>query len=234
MGAMGLLTLAALVWICVHVGIAGTAVRRTIAGRIGDGVFRGLFSVLSVAAISFLVVSYQRAHHARFVPLWSAPAWLGWVLIALMAAAFVLLVGSVSVPNPTAVGGERQLGLEPRGVLRITRHPMLWSFAIWSAVHVVGNGDLVSLLFFGAFGITALVGMPSIDRKVARRDPAGWSRLARSTSIVPFAAILGGRNHLVLREIGWIPPTAGLALGAALLTLHPWLFGAAPLPGGSW
>ena len=234
MGAMGLLTLAATTWVCVHVGIAGTAVRRRIAGRIGDAAFRGLFSVLSVAAISFLVVSYQRAQRARFVPLWTVPGWLGWVLVALMAAAFVLLVGAVSVPNPTAVGGERQLGLEPRGVLRITRHPMLWSFAIWSAVHVVGNGDLVSLLFFGAFGVTALVGMPSIDRKVARRDPAAWSRLARSTSIVPFAAILGGRNRLVLREIGWVTPAAGLALGAALLTLHPWLFHAAPVPGGSW
>ena len=234
MGATGLLTLAAMVWICVHVGIAGTGVRRSIAGRIGDGAFRGLFSVLSLAAISFLVVSYQRAHGTGFVPLWSAPVWLGWVLIALMAVAFMLLVGSVSVPNPTMVGGERQLGAEPRGVLRITRHPMLWSFAIWSAVHVVGNGDLVSLLFFGAFGITALVGMPSIDRKVARRDPAGWSRLARSTSIVPFAAILGGRNRLVLREIGWVAPIAGLALGAILLTLHGWLFHAAPMPGGGW
>ncbi len=234
MGEMGLLTLAAATWIGVHVGIAGTGVRRRVAGRIGDGAFRGLFSLLSVAAISFLVVSYQRAHQVRFVPLWTAPAWLGWILIVLMAAAFVLLIGSVSVPNPTAVGGERQLGLEPRGVLRITRHPMLWSFAIWSAVHVVGNGDLVSLLFFGAFGITALVGMPSIDRKVARRDPAAWSRLAGSTSIVPFAAILGGRNRLVLREIGWIAPAAGLALGAALLALHPWLFHAAPVPGGSW
>ncbi len=233
MGATGLLALAAIAWVCVHVGIAGTAVRRAVAGRIGDGGFRGLFSVLSVAAISFLVVGYQRAHRGGQVLLWSAPAWLGWVLVALMAAAFVLLVGSVSVPNPTAVGGERQLGVEPRGVLRITRHPMLWSFAIWSAVHVVGNGDLVSLLFFGAFGLTALIGMPSIDRKVARRDPAGWSRLAQRTSIVPFAAILGGRNRLVLREIGWIAP-AGLALGAALLALHPWLFHAAPLPGGGW
>ena len=119
-------------------------------------------------------------------------------------------------------------------MLRVTRHPMLWSFAIWSAVHVAAEGDLVSLLFFGAFGVTALLGMPSIDRKVARRDPAGWSRLAARTSVLPFGAILGGRNRLVLREVGWVVPLVGLGLGGALLALHPWLFHAAPVPGGSW
>ena len=232
MGGIGLLTLAAAGWIGVHAGIAGTGVRRSIAGRIGDAPFRGVFSLLSVAAIAFLVASYRRAH--LFVPLWSAPAWLDWILLPLMAAAFVLLVGSVLVANPTAVGGERQLQREPRGVLRITRHPMLWSFAIWSAVHVVGGGDLASVLFFGAFGATALLGMPSIDRKVARRDPAGWSSLAERTSVLPFGAILGGRNRLVLREVGWIVPLAGLGLGVALLALHPWLFHVAPVPGGSW
>ena len=118
-------------------------------------------------------------------------------------------------------------------MLRITRHPMLWSFAIWSSVHVAGSGDLVSVLFFGAFGVTALLGMPSIDRKLQRRDPAGWSRLAARTSVLPFAAILGGRNRLALREMRWVVPL-GIGLGAALLVLHPWLFHAAPVPGGGW
>ena len=233
MDGIGLLTLAAGCWIGVHAGIAGSAVRRGIAGRIGDGPFRATFSLLSVAAITFLVLSYRRAGRDGSVPLWSAPAWLDWILVPLMAAGFVLLVGSVLVGNPTAVGGESRLQQEPRGVLRITRHPMLWSFAIWSAVHVAGSGDLVSVLFFGAFGVTALLGMPSIDRKLQRRDPAGWSRLAARTSVLPFAAILGGRNRLALREMRWVVPL-GIGLGAALLVLHPWLFHAAPVPGGGW
>ena len=114
-------------------------------------------------------------------------------------------------------------------MLRITRHPMLWAFATWALVHVVGNGDLASLLFFGAFGATALVGMPSIDRKLAHRDPAGWSRLAATTSIVPFAAIVARRNSLALGEIGLVVPLAGLALWVGLLLSHPWIFGVSPL-----
>ncbi len=231
MSSLGLLSLAALLWIGVHVGIAGTRVRQAVAGRIGEAGFRGVFSLLSVAAITALVVTWKRARAAGSEPLWTAPHWLGWLLVLLMAPAFVLLVGSVTVPNPTAVGGERAIGQEPRGLLRVTRHPMLWSFATWSAVHVVGNGDLVSLLFFGAFGITALAGMPSIDAKLAQRDPQGWARLRQATSILPFGAILAGRNRLAVREIGWIAPAAGLALWVLLLLFHPRLFGVSPLPG---
>ena len=231
MSGLGPLTVAAALWVGVHVGIAGTSVRRAVAGRIGEAGFRGVFSLLSVAAITALVVTYKRARLAGSEQLWTAPHWLGWILVLSMAPAFVLLAGSVARPNPTAVGGERALEQEPRGLARVTRHPMLWSFATWSAVHVVGNGDLVSLLFFGAFGVTALAGMPSIDAKLAQRDPQGWARLRDATSILPFGAILAGRNQLALREIGWIAPAAGLALWALLLVVHPRLFGVSPLPG---
>ena len=39
--------------------------------------------------------------------------------------------------------------------------------------------------------------MPSIDAKLARRDPATWLALSAATSIVPFAAIAQGRNRFV-------------------------------------
>ncbi len=92
---------------------------------------------------------------------------------------------------------------------------MLWSFAIWALVHMLGNGDAASMLFFGAFLVTALAGMPSIDAELARRDPEGWARLSAGTSILPFGAIAAGRNRLALREIGWVPPVVGLVLWAA-------------------
>ena len=74
---------------------------------------------------------------------------------------------------------------------------MLWSFALWAAVHIIGNGDTAAIVFFGAFLVTALAGMPSIDAKLARRDPAAWQALSAATSIVPFAAIAQGRNRFV-------------------------------------
>jgi uncharacterized membrane protein len=155
--------------------------------------------------------------------LWSAPAWLRWVLAILMLPAFVLFMASHK-RNPTAVGN-KGLGEEPRGIQRVTRHPMLISFAIWALMHVIGNGDTASLVFFGAFLVTAVAGMPSIDAKLARRHGAAWEGFAAKTSILPFGAILAGRNRLVLAEIGWMPPVIGFVLWAALLHFHRGIFG---------
>jgi uncharacterized membrane protein len=217
-----LLIIAALLWVGVHVGIAGSATRAAMIARIGEIPFRILYSVLSFGAIGLLVNAWGGAETAA---LWFAPGWLRMVLALLMWPAFVFFVASVTTPNPTAVGGERLLETEPRGITRITRHPMLWSFAVWAAVHMLGNGDTASLLFFGAFLVTALMGMPSIDAKLAARAPAAWPALAAKTSILPFGAILAGRNRLVLREIGWLPPLIGTLGWLAILHLHPRLFG---------
>jgi uncharacterized membrane protein len=144
-----------------------------------------------------------------------------------MLPAFVLFMASHK-RNPTAVGN-KGLGEEPRGIQRVTRHPMLMSFAIWGLVHVLGNGDTAALVFFGAFLLTAAAGMPSIDAKLARRHPAEWPAFAAKTSIIPFAAIAQGRNRLVLSEIGWMPPVVGVILWAALLHFHRSFFGVPPL-----
>jgi uncharacterized membrane protein len=97
-------------------------------------------------------------------------------------------------------------------------------------VHIQGNGDLASTVLFGAFLVTALAGMPSIDAKLARRDPGRWAGLAAVTSIVPGAAILAGRAHLKLFEIGMIPLVGGLVLWVLLLGAHPHVIGVSPLP----
>ncbi|MCL2428505.1 MAG: NnrU family protein [Alphaproteobacteria bacterium] len=224
---MALLILAALIWIGLHRGIAGTGLRAVIAARTGENGFRGLFSAISIAAIVFLLWSYRRAETTA---LWFAPGWLRWLLVFAMLPAFLLFVASVSAPNPTAVAGVGHGPSPVRGMQRVTRHPMLWSFAIWATVHLVGRGDTASIVFFGAFLVTALAGMPSIDAKLARRDPASWAALARDTSILPFGAIVADRNRFAPGEIGWVVWVGGIVGWIALLALHKLLFGVAPIP----
>ena len=224
--AMIPLSAAAVVWVGVHAGIAGTAARRALVGRIGEVGFLSVFSLASVAAIAWLVGTWK---DAPVTALWSVSSAVQWLLVLAMLPAFILFISSVAVRSPTMVGGT-VTDDGPRGLLRVTRHPMLWSFTLWSAVHVIANGDMASLIFFGAFGVTSLVGMPSIDAKVAARDPAGWRRFAAVTSIVPFAAIAAGRNHLVLREIRWVV-LAGAVAWAAMLYAHPWIIGVPAVPG---
>ncbi len=211
------LALAAGLWVAIHVGIAGTALRGVLVRRIGENGFRGVFSVLSVVSIALLCVAYARAPTRM---LWFAPTSLLWLLALLMVAASVLMVGSVLTRNPTAIGGD---GAEIRGIFLLTRHPMLWSFSIWAFVHIVGNGDLASVLFFGAFLVTSLAGMPSIDAKIAKRNPPAWHALAATTALVP-----GGRGWPLAR-IGATPFLAGAGLWVVLFLAHPYVVGVSPV-----
>jgi len=212
---------AAALWVGLHVGVAGTRLRDSAVARLGgEGRFTLLFSVGSVVSITLLVLAWQ---NAPFILLWQVPGWLRWLIAIAMLPAFILFVASVTAPNPTAVAGKME-GM-PRGITRITRHPMLWSFAIWAGAHVLGNGDLASLVFFGAFLLTAGLGMPSIDSKIARRDPALWEKLSKQTSIMPFGAIFSGRMMVDFDEIGWVPPVVGTAAWLALLIFHRLIFG---------
>ena len=224
---MPLLIVAACIWIFIHLGLAGTRLRDVVARRIGEGPFRIVFSALSIGAIMFLVQAWKAAPTTL---LWVAPDWLRWFLILAMLPAFVLFVASVSGRNPTMIGPAEAAASAAYGMIRVTRHPMLWSFAIWAAVHIVGNGDASAIVFFGAFLITALAGMPSIDAKLAHRDPVIWQALAATTSIVPFAAIAQGRNQFVLNEVGWLRPVIGMITWVVLLVVHPLLFGVSPIP----
>jgi len=222
------LLVAAVAWVAVHVGVAGTRLRDRIVARIGEGPFRGLFVLASFALLGWLAWSYGAAGPVRV--LWHAPRWLAVAMMLLMLPATLLLVASVSMPNPTSVAGKHALDApNPAvGLLRVTRHPMLWAFALWGLVHLVVIGTLSMAVLAGAIIATALAGMPSLDAKYARRKPDRWPAFAAATSVVPFAAIAQGRNTLVLSELGWWRPLLALVLWLALIALHPWAFGVDP------
>ena len=226
--AFASLLAAAVLWVAVHIGVAGTRVRDGIVGRIGEGPFRGLFVLASFVLLGWLAWSFGHAGPVR--QLWIAPRWLAVAMMLLMLPALLLFVGSVTTPNPTAVAGRRALEADNPavGVLRVTRHPMLWAFALWGIAHLVVLGTASAAVLTGAIIVTAFAGMPSLDAKYARRHPQRWPAFAGATSILPFAAIAQGRNRLSLSELGWWRPLLAVVLWAALIALHPWAFGVAP------
>ena len=223
------LALAALAWFLLHAGVAGSGLRGLLVQRFGEKAYRGGFSLASVASLWWLVSEYRGA---PFHPLWVTPQLLVFVPLLLVPVACVFLVGAFTVPSPTSVGGERHLEqAEPaRGLLRVTRHPFLWSVVLWAAAHLLVNADLGSLLFFGSLGLTALRGAYDIDRKRRRSHPVEFERFERVTSNLPFAALASGKARLVLREV-WLPLLLGLALALGAIALHPHFFGASVVPG---
>lgn len=219
--------LASFAFVGGHLGLSSAPARGWLVARLGEKGFQGLYALLALLALGAMIAAYiQASHH---VYLWlPGPGLRHWPLLV-MPLALVLIAGGVRVPNPSATGMEGVLDrAEPaQGVLRITRHPVMWGVGLWAAVHILANGDLASLLFFGGFLVTALGGAWHLDRRMVTTEGERWQRFAAKTSFVPFVALLTGRQRWVWIEWRW-PAAWGLGLFAILLLLHAHLFGVRP------
>lgn len=220
MDPIALLVVATAAFVLTHL-VSATPLRANLVAALGEWPYRGLYSAAAFVTLGWMIWALV---HAPREPLWN-----GWRLLPVIVMPFALiLVATGYRRNPTMVGADALLKSEDpaRGMIRITRHPIMWGIMLWAAAHIAANGELRSLVFFGGFLLVALFGTLSLDRR-KRADP-NWPRFAAATSHVPFVAIAQGRNHLIWREIGWTRPLIGLAAYAVLLALHPWLFGARP------
>jgi len=172
-----------------------------------------------VVTFAWLLMAYW---HAPTVPLWPRQRWMTLFPVVVMPFATILLIAGYTTPNPTTVGMERFARADDPapGILRVTRHPVMWAIGLWSISHLVANGDLRSLLFFGAFAALSLGGTVLIDRKKQLALGSHWARLAEVTSNVPFAALAAGRTRLRGRDISLLRVIAGLLLYAVLYNGH--------------
>lgn len=220
-------------FVLIHIGISATGARAALVARIGEGPYRAVFALVSLALLVWLIQGFGAMRADPFdplnEPLWSPPAWLRWPGVALSILGVTLVVGGLFSPGPTLAGFEKR-GLsrpEPAyGMLRITRHPFLWGVALWAAGHLLVNGERFALMLFGALGLMVLFGARSIDRKGRARDPEAFARFEAVSSNVPFAAIVQGRNRLALGEIG-LPVVVGLAAAFLVAFAHRWAIGVA-------
>lgn len=227
-GTIGDLILATLIFVGGHFVLSSTPLRGAIAGRIGEYPFMGLFSALSVAVLMWMIRAYGEA---PFVEIWVMAGWMRWLPVALMLVASVLVVASVTTPNPTAAGMPVSFAAAgPKGIIKVTRHPMMWGAGLWALSHMLPNGDLASLIFFGGMAVLALWGTVLIDAKKKDRLGPHWETLAAQSSNLPFAAVIEGRVTVSMNEIGWWRVALGIILYAALLHFHEAVIGSAVLP----
>ena len=184
------LLLAAIFFTGIHLGVAGTTIRDRAIVALGQSGYRVAFSIATVVGLAWLVMAYNRA---PYVVTWGMLEWWKPFAIILMLPASLLVVIGLTTPNPTAIAQENRLAQPPQGIVRVTRHPFLTGVGLWALVHLIGLGDVASLVFFAVWAVIALAGTVSIDRKRQRLfGAAAWEPFAAQTSIVPFAAIAAG------------------------------------------
>ena len=169
--------------------------RAPLVARIGERGFLALYSLVAFATLGWLVWAFRAAPPTT--PWWPVGDGLWAIVSAAMLVASVLLVGSL-VGNPALpTGGEPVRAPDAaRGVFAVTRHPMMWSFALWGLCHVAVMPTAANAVLAGSIVVLALVGAALQDRKKERLQPDVWPQWEVRTSYWPFAAIAAGRARL--------------------------------------
>ena len=203
--------------------------RSGLVARIGERGFLLVYTITAAATLGWAVQVWKVVPIDR---LWLAPTWLHWVCVGLMAFAAVLFVGSVTAPNPSLMGqnpSTMPAGGPPRGVQRITRHPMMWSFAIWGVVHIILSADSRTIVLASGIIVMALFGAAMQDGKKQAQNPA-YADHMKATGFVPFSAQLAGRAPWGSAAPGAVAIGGGLVLWALLVWGHPLVIGLSAWP----
>ena len=194
---MEMLLLACAVFLATHF-MPSTPLRGVLVKSLGQWGYTGLYSAIAFGMIGWMSWAYARA---PIEPLWPGVRWLPTLV---MPISFVLLACGLFANNPTIVGMYRLLkNADPaRGIIRVTRHPVMWAFLLWALAHLLARGDMRSLVFFGTFAVLASAGTLLMDRRKQQSLGENWARFAAVSSNLPFLAILQGRNNFKASEIG--------------------------------
>ena len=210
---MTLLVAATLAFLATHF-VTSTPLRPALVRVMGEWPYRGVYSLVAFVTLGGMIWAYTQTPRELLFTGWrNAP-------YVVMPVVFVLIACGYW-RNPTMVGADRLLKSEDpaRGMIRITRHPLMWGIMLWAASHIVARGDTKSLVFFGGFFFLSLVGTVLMDAR--KKSNPDWPRFAAVTSNIPFVAIAQGRNRIRWREIGWLRPAVGLAVFFLVLLVHP-------------
>lgn len=187
--------------------------RKPIAGRIGERAFLGLYSLVAVVTLGWLVIAYRAAPRQELW--WPIAEWV-WAIASLVTlVASILLVGSL-FGNP-ALPGPRAAKAAPvvaRGVFAITRHPMMWAIALWGAAHIAVFPTSPNIILSGSIIVLALGGAALQDLKKLELQPEIWEAWEEETSFWPYGAEAVDKAGFAATWPGW-----GVTIGGVLLWL---------------
>ena len=209
------LFLSAIAFVGLHF-LLSHPLRASLVGRLGEKGFQGFYSVQSLLTFGLMIYFYRAI--GREPPVWTAGEWVWAVAALVMWLGAILFVGSF-LGNPALPGARLDRGKVPGGVFAITRHPMMWGFATWAAVHLAVIGTAKAMVFDGALILLAIAGSIGQDAKKEKLMGERFHEWAAQTAFVPFS-----------RGVAW-PGTAAFIGGTLLFLVATWLH---PFPVGIW
>jgi len=196
--------------------------RAPLVGMLGEKGFMGLYSVVALACLYWMGEAFKQASPVAL----GGSGVVGWLIAStLTLIAVILLFGSFrGNPALPAPGADKLAATrEPSGVFVVTRHPMMWSFALWAVSHIVlwwsWRTNIVAL----AILVLALVGAHLQDRKKEALMGGAWASWEAKTSYWP--------RWGKLLSVGWILWLSAIVAWLALTWMHLQIAG---IPAGAW
>ncbi len=141
--------------------------REATIASIGEGKWKGLYSLVSLVGLVLLVWGYSQARDSAPI-LYSTPDWGPHLASLLVTIALILLVAS---------------NLPAGKINQAVKHPFLVAVKVWAFAHLIANGDLTSVLMFGSFLAFAVVNRIAVKRR-GEPNPVSVSSSSDILSIV--------------------------------------------------
>jgi len=192
---MAMLILGLVIFLGLHsTRIVAEDARGKAIARIGEGPWKGIYSLLSLIGLVLIIWGFARERFDA-ATLWAPPVYIRHIAITLMLASLILLGGYIFKKSHIATA---------------VHHPMAWSVVVWAAAHLLANGSTADLVLFGAFLVWSAADLVSAydrDRRKAIVYPAPeWSATIGAVvlGVILWAVLIGGL-HLWLFGVS---PTA--------------------------
>ncbi|HEY9729097.1 MAG TPA: NnrU family protein [Chroococcales cyanobacterium] len=206
----------------VHSGLA--ALRSWGEQRIGPRLYRILFALFSLPLAVVLII-YFFNHRYDGLQLWQIQGSPGiqpvvWILSAI---SFLFLYPATFNLLEIAALEKPQVHLYETGIIRITRHPQMVGQVIWCIAHTLWIGTTFTLLTSVGLVLHHLFAVWHGDKRLLARYGDAFEAVKARTSVIPFLAILQGRQTLKLEEF-IRPAYLGVTIFVGLLWwAHPLL-----------
>jgi uncharacterized membrane protein len=149
---LAIMILGLVLFIGTHLVTTRREQRAALIGRMGEGGYKGLYSLVSIIGIALIAWGFARYRATGWIDVWYPPAWTRHLAVALILPAIIFFVAPYS----------------PGRIKTALKHPMLVGIKLWAVAHLIANGDLGSIVLFGSLLAWAVVDRISLKR---RTDP---------------------------------------------------------------
>lgn len=184
---MTLLVLGLVLFLGTHAFSMARGRRAALIGRIGEGPYKGLYSLVSLAGIVLVSIGYGQHRANGYIPVWDPPVWTRHLALLLVLVAFICFVAAYL----------------PGHIKARLKHPMLAGVKIWAFAHLLANGDLGSILLFGSFLVWAVLARISVKRRDVAAQHGGTAAPAGIRNDV-LAVAIGTAVYLAF--VFWLHP----------------------------